>query len=141
MTVIILATVFKEVTFGDKVNNNEIGARQSQSSKTVYTNLKTSIESIRKSCGEICNQTLTGKSGEYFDYIKKDVNCKELFANPEIDTPGAFHDAPRRPPKWLVEYFTYGGRAEMKYWHLDERHGENMLDKWSKEIFDDYTKK
>ncbi len=141
MAVFLLVTVFQKLAFGDKVDNNEIGARPSESSKTVYANLKKSIESIRKSCGEICDQTLAGEKGEYFDYIKKNVDCKELFANPEIDTPGAFHDAPRRPPKWLVEDYTYGGRAEMKYWLLDERHGENMLDKWSKEIFDDYTKK
>ena len=37
--------------------------------KQIYENLKKSLKFIKESCGEICDQTITGKPGKYFDHI------------------------------------------------------------------------
>ena len=36
-------------------------------------NLRKTIASIRKSCGEVCNQNIVGKPGKYFNFISKQV--------------------------------------------------------------------
>ena len=69
-------------------------------SKTVYENLKKTVASVKKSCGEICDTTISGKPGKYFDEIHKIVDCDALFSNPDIDDPSQFHDPPSRIPKW-----------------------------------------
>ena len=58
--------------------------------KEIYANLKKSLESIKNSCGEICDQTIKGKPGAFFDHIKKNVNCEALFTNPDIDASSDF---------------------------------------------------
>ena len=43
----------------------------------VYENLKKTIASVKKSCGEICDQSIKGEPGKYFDSIKKNINCDD----------------------------------------------------------------
>ena len=38
-----------------------------------YKNLKIRIESIRKSCGDICNTSVKGSPGKYFLFIHKKI--------------------------------------------------------------------
>ena len=71
-----LVLFFLQVHCSDKKNK--------LTNKEIYTNLKKSLESIKKSCGDICDQTIKGEPGPYFDHIKKSVNCEALFSNPEI---------------------------------------------------------
>ena len=54
-------------------------------SKEKYSNLKRTISSIKKSCGQVCDQSITGKPGKFFDEIRKDVNCQALFNNSDFD--------------------------------------------------------
>jgi predicted metal-dependent hydrolase len=42
----------------------------------IEENLKKALKSIKKSCGQICDQTLPGTPGKYFDYIEKKVDCQ-----------------------------------------------------------------
>ena len=58
--------------------------------KEIYADLKKSLASIKNSCGEICDQTIEGKPGAFFDHIKKNVNCEALFTNPDIDASSDF---------------------------------------------------
>ena len=88
--------------------------------KEIYANLKRSLKSIKKSCGDICDQTVNGEPGPYFDHIKKNVNCEALFRNPEIDILSDFQHPPKRIPKWLLPYYTYEGRVEVKQYYRDE---------------------
>ncbi len=106
--------------------------------------LKESIESIRKSCGELCDLSITGKPGKFYDSLQKkvwhvvklptysyiclfvkrflsthQVNCPALFSNPYIDSPGHFAHPPRLPPAWLLEEYTYNGRVEMVSKYMD----------------------
>lgn len=99
-------------------------------SKQVYENLRKKIESIKISCGEvsgfwtiqmiviadrhnhlgtidskftfqICDTSLEGIPGKYYNVIKKAVDCKSLFTNPDIDAEGEFPNPPTKIPKYL----------------------------------------
>ena len=108
--------------------------------KTVYENLKKTVASVRKSCGEICDQSITGKPGKYFDEIQKKVDCDALFSNPDIDDPSQFHDPPKRIPKWLVEEYSYTGRVPVDYqYYFDDSKGEHHYSHWNQTILDFIT--
>ena len=47
--------------------------------KQIYENLKKSLKFIKESCGEICDQTITGKPGKYFNYIIVGFSLKFRF--------------------------------------------------------------
>ena len=81
------------------------------SNKEIYENLKKSLQSIKKSCGEICDQSIKGEPNDYFQQIKKKVDCTALFNNPDIDNVSQFENPPMRIPKWLVPEYNYGGRV------------------------------
>ena len=101
--------------------------------KEIYANLKKSLESIKNSCGEICDQTIKGKPGAFFDHIKKNVDCEALFRNPDIDISSDFPHPPQRIPKWLMPDYAYGGRVEVAKNYIDETHSTNLLQNWPKE--------
>ena len=118
-----------EIKADDKTKN-----KPKVSSKEVYANLKKSIESVRKSCGQVCDTSVTGTPGKYYDVIEKTVDCDALFSNPDIDAPGEFCDAPKKPPKWLAPEYTYGDRVPFKYWYIDDTDGINMYTNWSMDL-------
>ena len=80
-----------------------------------YDQLRKSIASIQNSCGEICDHSISGQPGKYFDFIQKKVNCNDLFSNPFIDDPLQFESPPMKLPKWLREDFSYTGRVPIIY--------------------------
>ena len=103
--------------------------------KEIYANLKKSLESIKKSCGDICDQTIKGQPGPFFDHIKKSVNCEALFSNPEIDILSDFPHPPKRIPKWLLSDYNYGGRVEVTRNYLDETgYNSDMTSFWPKDM-------
>ena len=75
------------------------------SSKEAYTDLKKSIASVKESCGEVCDQTITGKPGKYFEKITKNIQCPALFSMDAIDLPSKFESPPMKIPKWLRDDF------------------------------------
>ena len=75
------------------------------SSKEAYTDLKKSIASVKESCGEVCDQTITGKPGKYFEEITKNIQCPALFSMDAIDLPSKFESPPMKIPKWLRDDF------------------------------------
>ena len=96
------------------MENNDVMAldhKSKLSNKEIYENLKTSLKSIKESCGEICDQSITGKPNVYFQEIKKNVDCLALFKNSDIDNVSQFESPPMRIPKWLVPEYNYGGRV------------------------------
>ncbi len=48
-----------------------------RSNKKLWNELRTRLERIRESCGELCdtNRTATG-DGKYYPFIKKEVDCR-----------------------------------------------------------------
>jgi len=73
-----------------------------------FSNTQT-VASKREGCGAVCDTTLTGTPGLFFDHIEKPFKCRALWANEAIDAPqiGA---APHFPEN-LREDFSYGGRV------------------------------
>ena len=88
--------------------------------KQIYQNLRTKVASIKESCGQICDQTIEGISGKYFEFIKKNVDCPAIFNNPDIDKISEFKDPPMKIPKWLVPDFTYGGKVSISSHYRDD---------------------
>ncbi len=108
--------------------------------KTVYENLKKTVASVKKSCGEICDQTISGKPGKYFDEIHKKVDCDALFSNPDIDDPSQFHDPPSRIPKWLKDEYSYSGKIPIDYnYYYDDSKGQHHYSHWNQTIIDIIT--
>lgn len=83
------------------------------SNKEAYNALKTTIASVKKSCGEICDTTIVGKPGKYFDEVTKNVDCPALFSNSDLDRPSVFEEPPMRIPKWLLDDYSYHGKVDM----------------------------
>ena len=103
--------------------------------KEIYANLKKSLQSIKNSCGEICDQTIEGKPGAFFDHIKKNVDCEALFRNADIDISSDFPHPPQRIPKWLLPDYNYGGRVEVAKNYIDEiAHNSDVFQNWPKDI-------
>ena len=109
--------------------------RNKLTNKEIYANLKKSLESIKNSCGEICDQTIKGKPGAFFDHIKKNVDCEALFRNPDIDISSDFPHPPQRIPKWLLPDYNYGGRVEVAKNYIDEiAHSSDVFQNWPKDV-------
>ena len=95
------------------------------SNKEAYAELKKTITSVRKSCGEVCDQTITGKPGKYFDEITKNIDCPGLFSEVGMDLPSQFESAPARIPKWLRDDFGYHGKVELLEDYRDNSKGQD----------------
>ena len=95
------------------------------SNKEAYAELKKTIASVRKSCGEVCDQTITGKPGKYFDEITKNIDCPGLFSEVGMDLPTQFESAPARIPKWLRDDFGYHGKVELLEDYRDTSKGQH----------------
>ena len=95
------------------------------SNKEAYAELKKTIASVRKSCGEVCDQTITGKPGKYFDEITKNIDCPGLFSDVGMDLPTQFESAPSRIPKWLRDDFGYHGKVELLQDYRDTSKGQH----------------
>ena len=104
-------------------------------SKEKYANLKKTVESIKKSCGEVCDQTMTGKKGEFFDEIHKKIECKSLFNNPDFDKLSEFETPPKKIPKWLIPEYTYGDRVKVVYDYYDDSKGQPHNLDWSEKMY------
>ena len=91
-----------------------------------YEELRRALESIRESCGDLCDTSISsskpssecstsrGKQPQFFECLRKNVNCEELWSNPLMDAPSKYCFPPRFPPKFLRSNFTYDGRIELR---------------------------
>ena len=103
-------------------------------SKEKYANLKRTIKSIKESCGDVCNQSLRGKKGEFFEEIHKKVECNALFNNSDFDKLSEFESPLMKIPKWLVPEYTYGDRVKIKHNYMDDSKGKPHNLDWTTNI-------
>ena len=103
-------------------------------SKEKYANLKRTIISIKKSCGDVCNQSLRGRKGELFEEIYKNIDCPALFNNSDFDKLSEFESPLMKIPKWLVPEYTYGDRVKIKHNYMDDSKGKPHNLDWTKNI-------
>jgi len=91
--------VIKKFSFQE--NEIVVDEKPKLSSKEIYKNLKNKIQSVKESCGQVCDTTIHGEQGKYFEVLKKDINCEALFTNPDIDAEAEFEFPPKKIPKYL----------------------------------------
>ena len=121
----------------ENVNFEEEDGKKKLSNAEIYANLKESLASIRKSCGQLCDVSMTsGTQGKYFDQLTKEVDCKALFENENIDNVGQFKEPPMRIPKWLYSDYDYNGRVPIEHFYRDDSKGSTHYTNWTKEIID-----
>ena len=131
-----------------KIQNESVDKSESISKpdlRQVYANLKKTIESVKKSCGEICDQNIKGKPGKYFDQIKKNVDCEALFSNPDIDDPSQLQKPPYQIPYWLLKDYSYDGKVRIEYdcpyglnfapCYHDDSKGQNHINHWDQALY------
>jgi hypothetical protein len=99
------------------------------------------IESIRKSCGNLCDTSRPGIPGPYFNHVKIPINCKPIFQNPYIDEVNTFKVAPREIPSELWNYFTMGNRLEVFPWYFSQIYlgFKARTPVWTREMIDNIT--
>ena len=88
----------------------------------IHRELKASIEAIKLSCGEVCNQKSIDVNGPFFiQPLKKSVDCENLFKESNIDKKSVFNNPPMRIPKWLVPYYAYNGLVSISNIYRDDK--------------------
>ena len=120
--IVILILLAK--SFSSKLTNKEI-----------YKNLRKLLKLTKESCGEVCNQTLTSEAGQYFDEIKKDINCSSIFEDFNVLN-AKFEYPPQRIPKWLLNDFNYDGKVQVINSYRDDATNQekNLTHIWSKDV-------
>ena len=108
-----------------------------------YENLKITLNSIKESCGDVCNQRSDGQPfNQYFDLVEKEINCMALFTNPDIDASSEFEYPPSEIPKWLMADYNYGGNVPISYYYRDDtkrikiKNGQIKHLQWTKNFTD-----
>ena len=67
---------------------------------------------ILQGCGDICNTSITGKHGIFFEQITKKVDCSAIWRNTAIDESRPIGPAPDVPSKFL-NLFNYNGQVQI----------------------------
>jgi hypothetical protein len=102
------------------------------------------IIQVLQGCGEICNTTMVGKPGIFFDEISKQVDCAELWRNSAIDAPRPIGPAPDVPAD-LKHLFNYNGRVPIVYnptfGILNQQYmgGKAETPEWKQDVIDQWT--
>jgi hypothetical protein len=64
---------------------------------------------------QVCNTTIKGVPGKYFEAIEKEIDCDALFASEDMDASSEFDTPPAKMPKWLMDDYTYQNRVKSSY--------------------------
>ena len=86
-------------------------------------NLKKKLKLIQLDCGEVCDTKVKAtRSGKYYDFIEKNVDCHLLFESPIIDGTSIEERGEKYTPPYLCELphylrdqFTYNGRIKVSF--------------------------
>ena len=137
----ILLQLLRPLNLNKGINRyNEI----ENASKTTEQFLKNQdpLESIRRDCGMLCDLSIEGVPGPYFDHIKVPVNCRALFQNDYIDQGHGLRVAPKEIPKHLFNEFTMNRRINNTPWYFNEVYlgtsGKPQI--WTKELIENQRK-
>ena len=47
-----------------------------RSNRGAWDRLRAALEGVREACGEVCDTTKTGTPGRYYEFIRKEVDCR-----------------------------------------------------------------
>ena len=143
-TILLLVTAFVSCQGSDEsCRENAVDeevCNQKKSARTKQEQLKETLAGIKWSCGELCDTSMVGKPGEFFDFIEKQIDCDALFGNDDIDKPGTFLSPPSKIPKYLLPQFTYDGRVKLIYEYFDDNEGKTHYLHWHKNMLDSHIR-
>ena len=110
--------------------------------KDIDKNELKKINSIRESCGALCNTSRPGSSGPYFNHVTAPVDCKAIYSNPYIDEGHKFKAASRKIPKELWDEYTMNNRVHVMNMYVDQKYMGHTakMPVWTKVLVDDYIK-
>ncbi len=70
---------------------------------------------LRLGCGQICNDSIPGHPSKFFDFIKKEFSCKDIWENPAIDQSRTGPPTPLAEiPSGMLPSFTYNSRVPIR---------------------------
>jgi len=77
------------------------------------------VQDVLVGCGQVCNTSMTGRAGKFYNFIEKHVDCAGLWSNVAIDQARALGPAPdMHEIQPIMHLYSYNGRvAVVKYPH------------------------
>ena len=121
LKILIVLAIFTVYKYIFHQNIEEFKDFSLKTTANKYENLKITLNSIKESCGDVCNQRSDGQPfNKYFDLVEKEINCMALFTNPDIDASSEFEFPPTEIPKWLLADYNYGGKVQVFYDYRDD---------------------
>jgi hypothetical protein len=96
-------------------------------------------------CGQLCSNDLPASQSKFFDFIRKDFDCEELWSNSAIDQSrtGPAVLMKNMPQKMLVN-FTYNGLVPIRTFHMfDQAYlgGDADTPVWEADTVDDWSRR
>lgn len=134
------------------LNNSEITPRdnvklpdiRSKSPKRYSSPLLEHIAHVLDGCGQICNTSMTGEKGLFYDQIKKSLDCPALWANSAIDAGRPAGPAPDIPGE-IKHLYDYNGKVPIvhnpAYGILNQHYlgGNASTPTWEKELIEKWA--
>jgi FkbM family methyltransferase len=89
-------------------------------------------------CGALCDDTIIGAPGPFFNFVQKPVDCRALFSNTDNDAPSPRWPPPKGMPAVMKDDFTMHGQAEIMYQYEQNKYagGQAAENVWTKEDID-----
>ncbi len=78
----VLVALFAVVAFCEEENvcQSQDGCKEKatklKSAKEVWESVKEDFDRIKEACGELCDTTIKGTPGKYYDFIRKEFDCR-----------------------------------------------------------------
>lgn len=108
-----------------------------------YNAMITRIKGVQQTCGQLCNSSLKGNPGKYFDTIRVPVDCPAIFRETRIDAPREQRLAPEDLPSEFFSDFTLNGRFPFRrypcsFFDTVYLSKEAAVTEWSEKLVNDW---
>lgn len=94
-------------------------------------------------CGALCDHTVVGEPGPFFNFVSKAVDCHALFNNTDSDAPAVHWPPPEGIPDVMLDDFTMGNKIKIDYRYDMVRYSgaQAMENVWTKDFVNDQVAK
>jgi len=85
-------------------------------------------------CGEVCETNKVGQPGTYFNLVRKNINCPNLFSNLVAFQASPLTVPPVHMPPVMKAYYTMQNTAPVEAWYLNHYQPGNSIElsQWTK---------
>lgn len=100
------------------------------------------INMIKLDCGEVCDTSLEGEPGKYYNKIEKHFDCDALMGSDVMelsltkDTPPRLHEVPEDVQK----LYSYGGKVRLLNVYMNDARGIGRVHKWTEELVHEHIR-